>query len=85
MKTYKRIERIDTVVDEVLCNMCGKSCKREYNILGLSGYVIGNYDSTHLEDLCDYEFDLCEECLSKLFDEFIIPVKVIKSKTYPDE
>jgi hypothetical protein len=48
--------------------------RRLFNYGGLRGYASGCYDSTHLTDMVDYRFDLCEKCLDELFKTFTIPV-----------
>jgi hypoxanthine phosphoribosyltransferase len=62
-----------------LCNKCGETCKNKiYQDGGFNGLIEaktrGGYTSDVLEDLTEYEFDLCEKCLMKLFDSFKIPV-----------
>ena len=59
--------------DDIICNMCGNSCKCEFNFNGLlEVQVFGGFDSTHLCDARRYVFSLCEKCLSELFDHFLI-------------
>jgi len=70
----KSVEVLTEVVDDVICNKCGTSCKGEMgNFNGLIEVVVtGAYDSTHLEDMRSYSFSICEKCLSELFGGFAI-------------
>lgn len=61
------------VIEDILCNKCGKSLLCGMNFNGLEKViVIGQYDSTHLVDCQSYEFSLCEGCLVELFNSFKI-------------
>lgn len=65
------------------CNQCGGGlCP---NVEGWNGQspdglietkVRGHYDSTDLSDTTIYQFSICEACLRKLFNGFVIPPKV---------
>jgi hypothetical protein len=63
------------VVDpkERLCNLCGDClCSSEDGChpqlsLGITATASGNYGSSHLLDMTDYYFSLCEKCLRELF------------------
>lgn len=69
VREYKDVQT--EVISDVLCNKCGSSCCEAMNFNGLiNAKVFGAADSTHLEDYTAYEFDLCEKCLSELFDTF---------------
>ena len=77
-RTTKTVEQ--EVVEDVICNVCGKSTigKDCGNICGLVANVGGNYDSTHLpDDESHLEFAICEKCLvEKVFPLFtILPEK----------
>jgi len=73
MLVKKKIRRQVEVVKEVVCNRCKGPCLVDGQMYGLSAVVSGGYGSTHLEDMVTYRFELCEECLSKLFAGFKIP------------
>ncbi len=74
MQIKGKEQREVEVVRDVLCNRCGGTCVSEQGSqYGLSATVEGGYESTHLEDLVAYHFDLCEKCLSELFAQFKIP------------
>jgi len=56
-----------------VCNGCGGGlCVHDDDVpYGLvDAAVSGAYSSTHLSDLTNYKFSLCEGCLRKLFDGF---------------
>ena len=88
MKQYRTVQREVEEIDDILCNMCGNSCKvvlgknsKGDNIMDYSGClsgveVCGGYGSKYLEDGDQYKFDLCEECVSKLIKSFKINAKV---------
>lgn len=77
-KIKKEFKEVD-VLKEVHCNKCGSSMKvtasgsdEFYGLVGCK--VHGGFNSSNLEDGISYEFDLCEKCLSKLFETFKHPV-----------
>jgi hypothetical protein len=76
---------------EVLCNLCGLSCKfgcKENEMFGPHGLikqaVYGGYESTAgnghgaLDDTTGYRFSLCEFCLDWLFGKFKVPVETFE-------
>jgi hypothetical protein len=65
----------EEVVDDVLCNMCGNSC-RAYNYDGLIEYTIECGYGSKLGDGNYYTFSLCEDCLKLMFGKFKLPVTV---------
>jgi hypothetical protein len=72
MLIKKKIRKQVEVVTGVLCNRCKCSCLRDGEMYGLSAVVSGGYNSTYLEDMVMYCFELCEKCLLELFTEFKI-------------
>lgn len=76
MRKTKIVSIEQELTDKVICNKCGTNMFNEMNVCGLSADVYGAYDSTHLFDGNSYHFDLCEECLTKLFNEFKHPVDI---------
>lgn len=75
----KEVEQIH----EVLCNMCGLSCRGEKDnseppyqmgdFLGLiEETVMGGYFSEDFSDGDKYTFSMCEKCLLELFKQFVI-------------
>ncbi len=88
MKTYKDIQRTESIVDTCLCNKCGESTmvkpieQSNYQTqIGLSIVFRGHYFSKLLDDGTDYIFDLCEKCLLQLFSTFKIPVQTSEDIT----
>lgn len=71
------------MANEKLCNYCGESLAlNEFNHLGLwksdkphgliDAKVQGGYESFHIFDLTEYKFSICEKCLRRMFEEFVI-------------
>ena len=68
----------------VICNKCESICNVQQDgeiwndVYGLiNANVSGGYFSKYLEDGSEYSFDLCEKCVSELFDTFkILPDKI---------
>lgn len=56
----KENKEVDTLTD-VICDLCGKSCKTEYGMEYMSLSTNWGYMSKH--DLERWEADLCEECV----------------------
>jgi len=75
MKIVKT-EKIEIeIVDDILCDKCGESCKlRDSSEFGglIEARVCGGYYSTHLEDGEDFNFSICEKCLFEMFKDFKI-------------
>jgi hypothetical protein len=77
-----------TRTTDVLCNLCGGTCRlpslpNQYvgapNGDGYYGMIeavaTGGYQSESLEDMTYYRFSLCEGCLAELFARCKIPVE----------
>lgn len=47
-------------VSNVICDICGNSCKKEYNVENGILTAMWGYESDH--DLEIYSIDLCEKC-----------------------
>ena len=59
------------VVEDVMCDRCGKSMKGHIgNINGLHLQGSGSYDSTHFPDMYSFEADVCEACVIEWFKTF---------------
>jgi hypothetical protein len=79
------IEQTEAI--DYICNKCGEQLARDQfgdetgAYLGLPNYTyVGSYHSgtyekytSKIQDGVAYTFSLCEDCLSRLFDSFIIP------------
>lgn len=74
MRKTKIITRSVEETEDIICNMCGKSCFGGMNYNGLIEVsVSGGYDSTALEDGVRYTFSICEDCLKEyVFDKCMI-------------
>lgn len=72
---------------DLLCNMCGGNMCHEnaqypQGLFNIS--VSGGFGSYYLFDCTSYIFSLCEKCLRKSFNEFIIKPKVFESGCWYD-
>ena len=73
-KTHTETKHV-VVLDDILCNQCGKSCKDKdgWNYVGLiEAEVSGGFGSKVLGDMNQYTFSICEECLGTMFKSFAI-------------
>jgi hypothetical protein len=74
MRKWKTILREHFELEDAICNKCGGTCMSKHGGQhGLSATAAGGFESTHLEDMIEYRFDLCEKCLVELFGTFKIP------------
>jgi hypothetical protein len=81
MKIIKKIQQEVSIIDDIFCNKCGRSCRPEekscpdfYGLIEVS-FTTG-YESRALPDGMSYCFSLCEECLAELFKSFKIDPEV---------
>jgi hypothetical protein len=72
LKTHKqtKTEEID-VVDDIVCNRCGKSCKDkcDMNFEGLLEVTVQGGYASLLGDSHSYVFSICESCLKEMFEK----------------
>lgn len=84
MRIFKK--ELKEVLDEVICDICGGSCKKEYNQEYAELIATWGYDSN--KDLTQYNVDLCENCFDKTIDylksirNFKPSVDVLDGKLY---
>lgn len=70
----KKIQKVECeAITDIICDICGNSCYIKVdNIKDFYGttlkYVSGYY-SKYFEDDVIIEIDLCEKCISKLYDK----------------
>lgn len=76
MIKYKKIRKLCDQIQDIICNMCGETCRIEDQFCGINASYDAGYWSEHFEDCKSYKFDLCEGCLSKLFKKFKINPEV---------
>jgi hypothetical protein len=70
----------------IKCNMCNTlMCQNEYPYGLYKTIVSGGCFSKHLTDMVSYEFNLCEECLRKMFNNFINPPTTYNSPSYKED
>ncbi len=83
MKVYEKVTVTEVVekVSDLICNKCGDSCMVKDED-GMNVCINGkefDFQSIWCSNLLaegDYEFALCEKCLSDIFDTFEIPPDV---------
>jgi|GEM_PF-2744842 len=74
-KTHlEKVEVDKDVLDDVICNKCGESCKDSSNMNyeGLLEVSVEGGYASKLGDSVRYTFSLCENCLEELFKSFKI-------------
>lgn len=81
MKTIKRVQEYVDVVDDIICNKCGESCRtdggddqvshKEFDGL-IEVTAHGGYWSKVIGDMNRYQFSLCETCLVEFTKTFKI-------------
>lgn len=86
MVKKKSETQVVEVVEDILCNKCGDSCMKAFDIADSSirgdfyGTTIGyqpGYSSTHFsDDNCTHRADICEKCIFEFFSSFKIPAEV---------
>jgi hypothetical protein len=64
MKKTKKVEC--QKLDEVVCDICGQSCKKTHNNEFASLSATWGYDSK--KDLTRHDIDLCEGCFDKTIE-----------------
>lgn len=66
MKTYKK-ELVDKI-DDIICDMCYKSCRCGFNFEHMELYAKWGYGSK--KDMTKWEAHFCEDCVDKI-EKFI--------------
>ncbi len=73
IKTHKeKKEVVEEVVDDVICNKCGKSLIDEGNMNyeGLIEASVSGGFHSKIGDMVELKFSLCEDCLLEMFKTF---------------
>ena len=68
MKKTKKVEC--EKLDEVVCDICGQSCKKDFDNEFASLTATWGYNSK--KDLTRHDIDLCEGCFDKTIGKFKI-------------
>ena len=88
--TKIKTEKVVTNVD-IICNKCGQSTSKNiglpknkmihdpYGILEYK-YYGGYYSEEPFRDSMCYIFSLCESCVGKIFESFVIPAEEVEPK-----
>lgn len=69
----KIAEKTIEVIDDVTCDVCGKSCKDHIDNIE-SALLSAYWGYSSKKDGLNYEVDLCENCFDKVL-EFIAKIK----------
>jgi hypothetical protein len=64
MKTFKEV--VGKKLDEIYCDVCGKSCMKSCDNEHASLWATWGYDSK--KDLTRHDIDLCEDCFDKTIE-----------------
>ena len=78
MRIIKEEHATTTVLDDVICNRCGKSCKinKDPNIYFAQCTTRGSCGSPRLVDGYKYTFEVCEDCFIEIAKTFQHPPTV---------
>jgi hypothetical protein len=85
MRKFKKVQKEELEVVDIVCNKCGKNCWNEESGWGQEVrhfQVTGGYWSKLLGDMNQYDFDLCEKCLWKLIKSFKVPPQMYDRTDY---
>jgi hypothetical protein len=82
MKITKIVKEEIEKIDDLICNMCGKTLKQiistdgDYNFCGLEEVkMVCGYGSEN--DGSIFRFSMCEKCVFELMNKFKIPVEEV--------
>lgn len=72
MRKYKEVQKTEQVIDEVICDVCGESCMKQFEIganatkqfVGIQIKQPWGYLSNG-KDLQIWEADICEKCVDE--------------------
>lgn len=87
MEIKKLVERKEEVIDDKLCNKCGKSLSvgrcgvEDCGTRAMIETPKYNYHSEYFGEGRLLIFDLCENCTIELVEQFVHPVTDIKTDT----
>lgn len=83
IKDHTEVKEVEeVVVDDIICNKCGKSCRENSNYQGLIEKTITGCYGSVLGDQTSITFSLCEYCLMDLFKTFAIPPEIFDYLSY---
>jgi ferredoxin len=82
MRKYKEVQKTEQVIDDVICDMCGDTCMKQYET---GANAVKTFVGVHIEqpwgylsnkDLEYWEADICEKCVDERLSPIINFVKV---------
>jgi len=78
IKEEVTVTKTETVIHDILCNKCGKSCRTPIgNYEGLIEVKVqGGYDSPVVGDMTTWTFSLCQYCIAEFGKSFKIPIEI---------
>lgn len=75
MKVFETVERKQLEIDEIVCNMCGRSSKKnELNYLEEFVEIHKKWGYHSEFDGEEHSFEICPDCYKKLIEQFTIPI-----------
>jgi ribosomal-protein-alanine N-acetyltransferase len=66
----------ETVIDNVICNFCGKEVQKELGMINDNLHITKKWGYFSKKNYEQHEFDLCEDCYDKITKQFSIPVQI---------
>ena len=82
--TRKETKEVE-VVDDIICNGCGKSCETALEWLYEAAELIADWGYGSSKDGERSKAHLCEECFDGIVAEFVIPLTANKLDMAPQE
>ena len=83
MRIFEKNAVLEEVVEEVICNQCGKKLKVEEGIVKEGCFHVNySFDYFSNKDGYQYNFDLCEDCFDRWIENFRCPVDIREVKEF---
>lgn len=73
----KNKEKLVLQLDDIICDICGESCKKNLDIESAKLFAHWGYDSKKDGDV--YDIDLCENCFDKVL-KYLLEIRSFISK-----
>lgn len=61
-------EKVVRLLDEIFCDVCGKSCRADENSDNESALLTASWGYDSMKDGWHYKIDLCERCFDDTID-----------------
>lgn len=83
MRIYKNKDTQEEVLNQVICNQCGKRLEVEEGILKEGCFSVDyTFDYFSEKDGYIYSLDLCESCFDSWIEGFKEPVRIREMKEF---